>query len=252
MRTAARGFTLVELLVVIGIIALLISILLPALRRAREAAQETACSNNLRQLTLGFLMFAREHREHLPGQIWDINNKDPEKRDWLFGGNNPLGNLHLAPQEGTVWQYVNNYDVYRCPSLEATPGISRNSNGRFDYAFFFLLSGAKLSRIRPTARYRHPDGGPVEMVPTPILTEEDPAWGINSDTVEGGHGNTDKMARTHRNGCYYAAVDGSVHFFAEPENGVGCWNWDHQSGSGTWVNMGFHSAATTWGWWNSQ
>ena len=65
-RRRQAGFTLVELLVVIGIIALLISILLPSLNRAREAAKRTQCLSNLRQAHQMFYMYAQQNKDQVP------------------------------------------------------------------------------------------------------------------------------------------------------------------------------------------
>ena len=85
-RAARRGFTLVELLVVVAIIALLMSILLPALGHAREQGKRAVCLSNMRQMGIALLSYALENREYVPACSCPLAEPDvehPEQYYWL-------------------------------------------------------------------------------------------------------------------------------------------------------------------------
>jgi prepilin-type N-terminal cleavage/methylation domain-containing protein/prepilin-type processing-associated H-X9-DG protein len=111
IRRSTGAFTLIELLVVIAIIAILAAILFPVFAQAREKARQATCLSNLKQLTLGWVMYAQDYDENFPQWKW----ADNYKASW--GGTGAL-----SPNNATtlwcnaIFPYVKNNQVFYCPS----------------------------------------------------------------------------------------------------------------------------------------
>ena len=110
-----NAFTLVELLVVIAIIALLMAILLPALQRVKEQAQEIKCRANLRQYGIAMVMYLDDHEDTFPSAWTSL-----VKTEHPVSGYERFCRWHdpRYPPDGPFWPYLKNVEVHLCPTFK--------------------------------------------------------------------------------------------------------------------------------------
>jgi prepilin-type N-terminal cleavage/methylation domain-containing protein/prepilin-type processing-associated H-X9-DG protein len=179
-----KAFTLVELLVVIGIIALLIAILLPVLNKAREQANQIKCLSNVRQIGMAFFMYADANYGRFPYSApYAANEVDNE--DWIWWQEVPVaptGTNYGRPivdfDSSAIAAYLSrplNPNLFRCPSDDTSNRLSQGPGGyyRYSYSMNMHMSGANVNCPRLTSIRNS-----SEKV---LLVEEDPL------TINDGH-----------------------------------------------------------------
>ena len=112
-----RGFTLIELLVVIAIIAILAAILFPVFARAREKARQTSCLSNMKQLSLGMLMYAQDYDETFAGMGNGSSTTVPVIPGSSFC-QHPTSGVYYYSWAAVIYPYVKNVQIYQCPSTK--------------------------------------------------------------------------------------------------------------------------------------
>ena len=169
-RDGARrsGFTLIELLLVIAIIAILAALLLPALNSAKARARNTGCISNLRQLALGWKMYADDNNGRLV-----VNLSEPgAKPNWVVGEFKTVTQMtnQAGIRQGLLFPFVLNPAVYHCPADE-TPAaggprvlsysmngwmgsraMSQGATGNNGLAFRTFVREAEITAIAAASR----------------------------------------------------------------------------------------------------
>ena len=223
------GFTLVEMLVVLAIVAIMAALLLSALSKAKEYGRSTVCRNNMRQITLGFLMYAEDNGEVLPwpGGAPDRANTNPNyAADWCAGGQSSITaslsswsapGFGMNPECGSVFPYVMSqqrrtysasfkqpYPTYLCPNsgiLGEKQRVNYSANGWLDPGKPFGTGAVPANGVMTTAI--------VDPSRKVLIVNEDPRRMLNP-AFEPGTASSPNAFVQHLDRCNVSFTDGHL------------------------------------------
>jgi prepilin-type N-terminal cleavage/methylation domain-containing protein len=213
MKTTHRktAFTLIELLVVIAIIAILASLLLPALARAKANAIRTQCLSQNKQIALAAVMYADDFGDHAVWPNWGGLNPG-----WLYapvGGNPPVPpspDPTPAYTGGLLWNYINhNNKIYWCPADNTN---SPNWTARGERLSTYTMNGCVMS-YHKTPVLGYPTHKIIDMNPEAYMmwepnADNPTAAGLAYNDGSNQPDQTDGPSDRHITGCIVACYDG--------------------------------------------
>jgi len=205
-----NAFTLIELLVVIAIIAVLMAVLMPALSRAREQGKRAVCLNNLKTLTMGWIMYSDENDDLLvPGQAYAAGTLawiTPVAQPYLSHPEEAPREMQLeAIRDGLLYKYVNDTGAYRCPVARKnemrTYSMVHAMNGWEGMVDIPGMEGAKI--IKKRTQIKSPSSRIVFL--DDYAWNHDGVWAVwygkaewwNTTPIRHGKGNTFSFADGH-------------------------------------------------------
>ncbi len=183
------GFTLIELLVVISIIALLLSILMPALKKAKESGKKVVCQKHLQQISLATQMYVTENKSRFPlmGTI-----------QFSKGQKNPYDHW-----DKLIYRYVDNNKVFHCPSERIETNDAQKGLVLITYGYNTILAGNGFGSTNNPPSFKITDVRNSASVTLHLdINMQD-----SSRTLGFGHTFADRFWVASKNYCYYNLFD---------------------------------------------
>ena len=149
-RNKSRGFTLIELLVVIAIIAILMAILMPAMRRVRESAKALSCRSNLRNIGMAVRLYLNDYERRLPPRLSD------NRHLWFEADRTTYRKAGSTDTYWGVWykDYLKETKIFGCPSLQRIAGNLIYQYNDFPDPSDVIQHAAYGQNSHPGARHR--------------------------------------------------------------------------------------------------
>lgn len=195
---ARRGFSLIELLVVMGVASLLISLLMPAFAQVREAARRVACASNMHQMAIALESYSRDNRNRLPNSYFAGNQyREPRPQDMMILNRGAPRDAWDGMGRLFSRNYINAAGVFYCPSHTGNHTIDRYEDfwkresqtlifGNYQYRGMLNLNSQQADPIdrydRDRLRMEHPSG--VSLLADGLRTKSDFSHVIGCNLLE--------------------------------------------------------------------